>query len=445
MGAGGALTGLSTDEVNFFTAARTRFREVDSVSGSVSGENGVGLGPTFNGNSCAQCHAEPAVGGTSPHPTLGFLRVPNPQVGLATLDRVSGGNQTVPSFIFSDGPVREARFIKNPDGTKDGGVHGLYTIAGRIDAPSTCTLGQPNFATQVQNNNIIFRIPTPVFGLGLIENVSDGALISSFNNTASQRSNVGIAGRFNTSGNDGTITRFGWKAQNKSLLIFAGEAYNVEQGVSNELFTNERSVANCEVNRTPEDSTNIHNPVGGGLTGTASQMSSDTVNFAAFMRLSAPPKPTTSTSSELNGASLFQSIGCTLCHTQTLVTEESIFTGQTHVSFQPYTDVALHHMGPGLADFVSQGVAGPDEFRTAPLWGVGQRIFFLHDGRAGPSNGGLLRAILLHDSVNPNCVSGQTFTSDGVACRSEATNVTERFEALSPSQQQDILNFLRSL
>jgi CxxC motif-containing protein (DUF1111 family) len=174
-------------------------------------------------------------------------------------------------------------------------------------------------------------------------------------------------------------------------------------------------------------------------------MSSDTVNFAAFMRLSAPPKPTTSTSSELNGASLFRSIGCALCHTPSLTTDQSIFTGQSNVSFQPYTDVALHHMGPGLADFVSQGSAGPDEFRTAPLWGIGQRIFFLHDGRAGPSNGGLLRAILVHDSVNPNCTSGQTFTSDGVACRSEATNVTERFEALAPSQQQDILNFLRSL
>jgi CxxC motif-containing protein (DUF1111 family) len=445
VGSGGFLSGLSTDEANFFTAARARFKEVDSVSGGVSGEAGVGLGPTFNGNSCAQCHAEPAVGGTSPHPTLGFVRVPNPQVGLASLDRVSGGNQTVPSFILSNGPVREARFIKNADGTNDGGVHGLYTIAGRIDAPSTCTLAQPNFAQQQTNNNVIFRIPTPVFGLGLIENVSDDALINSLNSTASQRSSVGIGGRFNTSGNDGTITRFGWKAQNKSLIIFAGEAYNVEQGVTNEVFSNERSVANCEVNRTPEDSTNIHNPVGGGLTGTASQMSSDTVNFAAFMRLSAAPKPTTSTTSELNGASLFKSIGCTLCHTQTLTAEESVFTGQSGVSFQPYTDVALHHMGPGLADHVSQGNAGPDEFRTAPLWGVGQRIFFLHDGRAGPSNGGLLRAILAHDSVNTSCVSGQTFTSDGVACRSEATTVTEQFEALSVSQQQDILNFLRSL
>jgi len=103
-------------------------------SGGVAGEEGHGLGPTFNSNSCASCHAQPDVGGTSPHPTLGQVRRPNPQVAMATLDRVPGGNQTVPSFIRADGPVREARFINKPTGTKDGGVHGLYTIAGRIDA-----------------------------------------------------------------------------------------------------------------------------------------------------------------------------------------------------------------------------------------------------------------------------------------------------------------------
>jgi CxxC motif-containing protein (DUF1111 family) len=445
VGAGGALSGLSTYEVDYFDAAKARFQEVNSVSGSLDGEDSQGLGPTFNGNSCAQCHAEPTVGGTSPHPTLGFVKAPNPQVGLATLDRAPGHNQTVPSFIRPDGPVREARFIKNPDGTNDGMVHGLYTIAGRVDAPPTCTLAQPNFALALAIKNVIFRIPTPLFGLGLIESVSDDALISSLNSTTSQRIPFGIFGRFNRSGNNGTIARFGWKAQNNSLLMFAGEAYNVEIGVTNELFPHKRSVSNCAANPLPEDSVNIRNQSGGGLTGTASQMISDAVNFAAFIRLSAPPTATTSTTSEKNGASLFRAIGCTLCHTQTLTTGESIFTGQTGVSFKPYTDVALHHMGPGLADFVSQGGAGPDEFRTAPLWGAGQRIFFLHDGRAGPANGGLLKAILAHESTNSACTERQTFTPDGVACRSEANGIVARFEDLSSSEQQDILNFLRSL
>jgi CxxC motif-containing protein (DUF1111 family) len=445
VGAGGALAGLSTYEVEFFTSAKARFEEVNSVSGSIDGEDSKGLGPTFNGNSCAQCHAEPSVGGTSPHPTLGFVKAPNPLIGLAALDRNPGRSQTVPSFLLADGPIREARFIRNPDGTNDGAVHGLYTIAGRTDAPSKCTLAQPDFAQALAKNNVIFRIPTPLFGLGLIENVSDDTLISSLDSTSSLRTLIGIGGRFNRNANDGTITRFGWKAQDKSLLIFSGEAYNVEMGVTNELFPHKRSVANCAANATPEDSTNIRNQTGGGLIGTASQMISDTVNFAAFIRLLAPPTATTSTKSEKDGAGFFRSIGCTLCHTQTLTTGESVFTGQNRVSFQPYTDVALHHMGPGLADFISQGSAGPDEFRTAPLWGAGQRIFFLHDGRAGPNNGGLLKAILSHRSTNPACAEGQASTPDGVACRSEANPIVDVFELLPAARQQDILNFLRSL
>ena len=257
---------------------------------------------------------------------------------------------------------------------------------------------------------------------------------------------MSIGGRFNTNGNDGTITRFGWKAQNKSLLIFAGEAYNVEQGVTNELFPSERSMApGCELNPTPEDSTNIHNPHGSGSTGTASEMSSDTVNFAAFMRLSAPPAPTTASPSELHGQSLFALIGCALCHSQTLTSEESIFTGQGSVQYHPYSDFAIHHMGPGLADHVPQGAAGPDEFRSAPLWGVGQRIFFLHDGRAGPGNGGLVTAIQAHASTNPACVPGQASTSDGVACESEANDVLEVFNALGVADRQAVVDFLRSL
>ena len=130
----------------------SHFMEVDSVSGTISGEGGSGLGPTFNGNSCAQCRAFPAVGGSSP--------ATNPQVELATLD---GAQNTVPSFVTSTGPVREARFIRNSDGSPDGGVHGLFTIAGRTDAAG-CDLKQPNFAAQLANNNVIFRIPTPTFG-----------------------------------------------------------------------------------------------------------------------------------------------------------------------------------------------------------------------------------------------------------------------------------------
>src|SRR5216684_4159093 len=441
--AGGPFPALSPTERAFFSSAKERFKEVDSVSGAVAGEAGVGLGPTFNTNSCAACHAQPDVGGTSPHPTLGIGtgQANNPEVAMASLDRLPGRNQTVPSFVTATGPVREARFIINPDGSLDGGVHGLYTIAGRVDAPG-CNLAQPDFAQQLQNGNVIFRIPTPVFGLGLIENVPDLALQANLASGASVKQSLGIFGKLNTTGNDGTVTRFGWKAQNKSLLIFAGEAYNVEQGVANEVFQNERSaVAGCVFNPTPEDSTNITTS-SGSTTGTASQMSSDTVNFAAFMRLTAPPTPVPPsqyTASQARGSVVFGTsvsspgIGCVLCHSRTLHTAASPLTGMGRIDIQPFSDFALHHVGFNLADYINQGGAGFDEFRTAPLWGVGQRIFFLHDGRYGPANGGLLSTILAHDSVNPYCSAGQSFDANGVACLSEAARVTENFEALSVS------------
>ncbi|HYK18964.1 MAG TPA: di-heme oxidoredictase family protein [Bryobacteraceae bacterium] len=449
-GAGGFYPTLNSNEQAMFNAAKSRFQEVDSVSGGISGEPGVGLGPTFNANSCAMCHAEPAIGGSSPGLNSALNPIPNPQVALATLDKATN---TVPSFITKNGPVREARFIStdptNPSAPLDGGVHGLYTIQGRTDATG-CTLAQPNFAQALSQHNVIFRIPTPTFGLGLVEGTPDSVLAANLASTQSQRAALGIGGRFNSSGNDGTMTRFGWKAQNKSLMVFAGEAYNVEQGVSNEVFSNERSaVAGCVFNPTPEDATNVST----AETGNASGMASDVVNFAMFMRLSAPADPTTSTSSQTNGQAEFAKIGCTMCHSPSLTTGASPFTGMSNSTYHPYSDFALHHMGSNLADGIEQGSAGPDEFRSAPLWGLGQRLFFLHDGRTSD----LLQAIQAHSSPGFDCVTLQTFQMFSVAgqafqpaslaftCGSEANEVIENFKALSTSQKQDILNFLRSL
>jgi len=419
-GAGGPFPTLNANEQLLFNQATTRFVKEDSVSGNLPGESGSGLGPTFDGNSCAMCHAQPVIGGSSPGPTSPQDPVSNPQVALATLDNA---RNIIPSFITPAGPVREARFIRHADGSPDGRVHGLYTIAGRSDAPG-CNLAQPDFTQQLADNNVIFRIPTPTFGLGLVEATPDSTLQINLAANKDVKHRLGIGGTLNTSPNDGSVTRFGWKAQNKSLLIFSGEAYNVEIGVSNEVFPNERSaVAGCVFNKSPEDATHLLDP-NGNTTGTASEMSSDVVNFAAFMRLSAPPAPAEMSSSAQIGSKLFEAIGCALCHSPSLTTGSSIFTGMSNYTYHPYSDFALHHMGAGLADGIRQGAAGPDQFRTAPLWGVGQRLFFLHDGRTSD----LLQAIEAHAS------SG-----------SEADKVIHDFDALRPSQVQDILNFLRSL
>src|SRR5262249_15364648 len=155
----------------------------------------------------------------------------------------------------------EARFQFNPDGSRDGGVHALFVIAGHPEAPG-CDIRQENFERQVLNDNIIFRIPTPVFGAGLIEQIRDSTILANLGNNSFAKRVLGISGRPNRSGNDGTITRFGWKAQNKSLLIFSGEAYNVEMGISNEGFQQERDeTPQCQFAPVPNNVTpGAHEP-----------------------------------------------------------------------------------------------------------------------------------------------------------------------------------------
>jgi len=160
------------------------------------------------------------------------------------------------------------------------------------------------------------------------------------------------------------------------------------------------------------------------------------VAFSNFMRFLAPPAPSMrgipgnpSPQSISNGQALFSQIHCDLCHTPAMQTAPSAFTSAlSNQSAALFSDLLVHHMGAGLADNISQGSAGPDEFRTAPLWGLGQRLFFLHDGRATPANGGLLTAIEDHSG------SG-----------SEANSVIGIFQQLTDQQKQDLLNFLRSL
>ena len=422
--AGTPLSTMSADELEYFQDGLSRFIEVDSVAGTAPGESGSGLGPTFNSNSCGSCHSQPATGGTSPSI--------NPQITAAT---DYGASNSIPFFITAHGPVREARFpfLVNSNGnlsqTPDGSVHDLFTITGRSDAAG-CTATQPNFEQMQQLNNLIFRIPTPLFGAGMIENIPEATIYANMAANTTLKQGLGISGHPNISGNDGTITRFGWKAQNKSVEMFAGEAYNVEMGVTNELFPEERSrpPASCLTNPTPEDSTNF--PASG------SAIPSDIVAFANFMRFLAPPAQSTKgipgnppATSIANGRALFSQIHCDMCHTPTMQTSASSFTAAlNNQTAALFSDLLVHHMGSGLADNVSQGTAGPDEFRTAPLWGLGQRLFFLHDGRATPSNGGLLTAIQAHAS------SG-----------SEANGVVSLFQQLSNQQKQDLLNFLRSL
>jgi CxxC motif-containing protein (DUF1111 family) len=429
--AGGPLPGLSEDETAFYQDGLTRFARIVSVSG---GKNN-GLGPRFNSLSCLSCHRQPTAGGTSPSS--------NPLIAVATFE---GAQNVVPWFITAQGPIREARFKRAPDGSDDGSVHDLFVISGRSDAGG-CNIEQPNFLPpgnpltgQGGNPNIIFRIPTPMFGGGLIESISDSAILANMAADAQRKKSLGIlghpnahqSGNVNRSANDGTITRFGWKAQNKSLLMFAGEAYNVEMGVTNQLFPQERDeTPGCLLNATPEDTTHLTTAAANDPSQNTAVLS-DIEAFAEFTRLLAPPTPAPDTPSTTRGRDAFSKAGCTLCHTPSFRTGKAIASGSSTtpsaaLSDQPvnlWSDLLVHHMGRDLADGITQGSAGPDEFRTAPLWGVGQRVFFLHDGRTTD----LIKAIRAHRSRD-----------------SEANRIIDQFDRLSREQQQDLINFLRAL
>jgi len=403
-GGGGPIAGLTADESEMFTVGLEDFSEEEGVAD--------GVGPRFNFVGCVGCHSQPAVGGTSP--------AQNPLFRVPADLRFTGN--VVPSFITPDGPIREARFPYNPDGTRDGGVHALFVITGHPDAAG-CNIRQEDFERQIRNRNIIFRIPTPTFGTGLIEQVSDSAIVANLAANTATKASLGISGRVNRNGNDGTITRFGWKAQNKSLLLFSGEAYNVEMGITNELFQQERDeTQSCQFATVPNDVTPSVRQIGA------------IENFANFQRFLAPPRPSPDTpggaASIGRGRLQFASVGCAHCHTPTLRTGNTTVAALGNQNVNLFSDVALHAMGPGLADDILQGAARGDEFRTSPLWGVGQRIFFLHDGRTSD----------LQDAIRAHRSDGNSKFGP-----SEANAVVDRFNRLDERDKQDLLNFLRSL
>ena len=412
---GAPLPGLTPPQMAAFMAGKDDFNEAEVPE--------EGLGPTMNLDSCGGCHAHPNSGGTSP-PV-------NPQVAFANK---TGATNRLPSFIRANGPVREVRFVRNPDGTPDGGVHALFTITGRTDAQG-CNIAQPGFAAAVANRNVIFRIPTPVFGAGLIEAIPDSEILHNQAALATAKQSLGIRGRTNVvlafnsisgqinhNGNDGTAGRFGHKAQNKSLMIFSGEAYNVEMGISNGIFPTERDeTEGCHFTTLPNSDSALDGTTPPGVL-------SSVEKFTIFMRFLAPPTPSSTvpggSASITRGRQAFNDTGCALCHSPSMKTYNSSVPALRNQTVNLFSDLLLHDMGNGLADGVRQGQASGREFRTAPLWGLGQRLFFLHDGRTSD----LKQTIYEH-------------FSDG----SEANAVVQRFVRLPDTQQQDLLNFLRSL
>ncbi len=403
--------------------------------------NSNGLGARHNADQCFLCHAQPTLGGSGgfivPNPGQPQpLPAENPQFRLVPTR--FGRQNTVPSFEQQYGPIREVRFKYHKDGTRDGGVHQLWTVRGTINDPTiaNCALTQPDFEAEQRAGNLAFRIPLQMLGLGLIESIPDREILGQHAATTAAREKFGITGHPNRSGNDGTITRFGWKAQNKSLTVFAGEAYNVEMGITNDVFpTATEEDPACQGSGKPEPNDIVRtdsNDLKNQSFNNPLHIMPDWLQFAMLMRFTDGPAPDPNPSDGAKrGRALFASIGCALCHTprmQTAPVMNSAVLQDRPVNL--YSDLMVHHMGARLADDIIQGQAGPDEFRTTPLWGIGQRIYFLHDGRTPD----LLNAIRAHASPGTSKFPP-----------SEANQVVEEFNELEPHEQQAILDFLRSL
>src|SRR5215831_6867147 len=442
-GAGAPLNGLTPIELSMFNEGLQRAIQLEAVcddcsdltlgafidpaqANFVTKTNSAGLGVRFNGDQCLACHNQPALGGSG-----GFL-VPNPQDPpnqfrkpenpmFDLIPHRKGATNAVPSFIRQFGPIREVRFAKKPDGTPDGGVHQLFTIVGRSDIfpagqGNTCTaeaLPPTDFETQFQNGNLRFRMPLQMFGLGILDGIQDSEILGRHAATAAIREELGILGVTND---------LFPQAVDESPLCTA------DKSEPNDI---------SRLDTTDVRNQSFFNPL---------HELPDWLMFGLFMRFLEAPRPVAFTPSAQHGQQLFgigpdnPGVGCVACHTATMVTPPRSETEALQsLTVHPFTDLLIHHMGKGLADDITQGAASGDMFRTTPLWGVGQRIFFLHDGRTDD----LLQAIQAHQSAAQDCED----INHPSPCygASEANAVIKRFNRLSASDKQAILDFLRSL
>jgi CxxC motif-containing protein (DUF1111 family) len=319
-----------------------------------------GLGPLFNDRSCAGCHLEPTLGGMG-------------EKGLATVLRV--GRLTPSGFratVGGGGPIA-------PE-------HAISELGAECDRRAGIPAGVN--VTSVRN-------APPLFGAGLLDAIPDDVI-----RAGAIAKRDGVRGRpsiVRDAGGRERVGRFGWKAHLPTLELFVAEAFRNELGLTSPFAT--------EVARTA--------PAAAGPCAEKSRAEVGRDDVAAVVRFVAAlpePKPAPEPRS---GTALFAQTGCAACHVPALEVRGR------RVGL--YSDLLLHDMGRALDDRVVQGSAAGADWRTTPLWGLGDRRRFLHDGRARS----LEAAILAHGG--------------------EAQRASERFRALSARQRRDLLAFLRSL
>lgn len=374
---GDALPGVSPTESQAFSSGRTAFATAETPA--------EGLGPVFNDVSCAACHTGPkkAIGGNTTRTEIRFGTITNGAFDpLAQL----GGSLIQNQGIGSDGLV-----------ATDPVCSGVSFAGETVPAAAAITAR---------------RRTTPLFGLGLVDATPDATFrqlaAAEARTTPSTAGVVNIVAKIEQH-QQNVVGRFGWKAQNATLHIFAGDAYVNEMGITNPTFPSENcpqgdcSKLVCLAAREPNDAD------GGDVTA-----------FTDFMTFLAPPPRGTIGPNETAGEAVFARIGCADCHTPTLTTGNAASTALDRVDYHPYSDFLLHDMG-ALGDGITQGNATGALMRTAPLWGLRTQATLLHDGRT--------RSVA--DAIDAH--AGQ-----GAAARAA-------FDGLGKDDRRSLLAFLASL
>jgi CxxC motif-containing protein (DUF1111 family) len=396
---GDPLPGLTPDLQARFAAGLANFQSPDDPT--------TGLGPVFNNTPCSSCHSTGAVGGGSNLVETRYGTVTN---GVFDPLAQYGG-----SLIHAQGIGSSFNGVPftTPNGT-------VVNFVGEI-------VPQPPAVPNGPATIVAGRRTTPLFGLGLVDAVSD----DTFQNLANLERFLSpeTAGRVNVvsdvfaDGQDpqARAGRFGWKAQHSTLFAFAGDAYLNEIGITTPLFPNENVPQDPNEGRLVNPALLAANP--GPAVGPDNTNDPDNASlsqFTDFMTFLAPPPKLALTDQARSGAQTFFAIGCANCHVPTLTTGPNSIPQLDQVRFHPFSDFLVHDMG-SLGDGIAQGGVGQTEMRTAPLWGVRILPSFLHDGRAST----LSEAILFH--------AGQ------------GQDARDRFANLEADDQANLIAFLNSL
>ena len=377
-----------------------------------------GLGPTFNARSCSGCHFRdgrgrpPDDGGEMDSMLLRVSLAGDG--GQAGVGHVPGyGDQIEPHGI--DGVPGEAtvrvRWVERPGRYGDGTPYSLREPVYALANPAFGPLGDDVLKSG--------RVAPAMIGLGLLEAIPEQTLLAWAD--PDDADGDGISGRVNrvwdVEARQTRAGRFGWKAGLPSVRQQVGGAFVGDMGITSPLFPEQ----NCP---TPQ-SLCAAAPSGG-----EPEIPED--RFAAVVlyaeTLAPPTRPDYADPEVMHGRDLFADIGCTGCHKARVETGAfPALPEMAHQKIQPYTDLLLHDMGPGLADDRPEFLATGSEWRTPPLWGIGRvqtvndHSFFLHDGRAR----GFAEAILWHGG--------------------EAQAARDAFASLPAADRDTVVRFLRSL